>query len=246
MINVHFEAMDRQSMALVQSAEKMAKFLREHEPYRRPFCDVLRDSAKWHYTNCKQEMEDFKSQILKKRKKSEDDEAYISLLDALFGHVRSEDDLHDMRGIMPEQMLRCQAEQGHIRNDGWRIETGCAVKINNQIIICKLSAGNLEKTKKTVDLGAWQHNKQIGRFVEAKVAPDTFKKLDSDYLKCLRTALQQYPEVQFKICIFAIDRAELVRNAVLQAGYDIDANTEIIGRDDIFHTNFLEVPLKAS
>lgn len=241
MINVHFEAMDRQSMALVKSAEKMAKFLRENEAYMRPFCDILRDSAKWRYINCKKEMEDFKCQILKKRKKSKTDNIYITLLGALFGHIRSDDDLNNIRGIMPEQILLCQVEQDHCRNDGWRIETGCAVKINNQKIVCKTSAGYLEKIKQTVDLGAWQHNQQIGRFVEAKVAPGTFRKPDGDYLKSLRAALRHYQEVQFKIYIFAIDRKELVRNAVSQAGYDIDVNTEIIGRDDVFQTNFLDI-----
>lgn len=244
MINMRFVRMDQQPVRFTRPARDMALFLKDHEPYRHRFFVVLRNSAYWFYANIQFELEDEKSQLLKKRNKSEDDKDYIRLLEALFKQARSIEDLSDIRGIVPEQILQVQVEQERKERDGWEIGTGCAVQINNREVIDRTQS--TEKRKHTVDLGAWQYERQIGRFVEAKAAPKTFKEPDSDYLKCLRTALQQYPEVQFKICIFAIDRAELVRNAVLQAGYDIDANTEIIGRDDIFHTNFLEVPLKAS
>ena len=244
MINVHFVRMDQQPVRFTRPARDMALFLKDHEPYRHRFFGVLRNSANWFYANIKLELKKKKRQLLKKRNKSEDDKNYIRLLEALFKQARSIEDLSDIRGIVPEQILQVKVEQERQERDGWKIETGCAVQINNREVIDRTPS--IEKQKRTVDLGAWQYERQIGRFVEAKASPNTFKEPDSNYLKCLRAAFLRQEDVCFRIYIFAIDDKNLVRKAVLRAGYDIDEHTEIIGRDDIFHTNFLEVPLKAS
>ena len=244
MINVHFQVLDRQRMSFVTVTEKMAKFLKQHQEYMRMFSDVLRNSAGWTCSNYRNELEDIKEHFKQHRKHAENDDTYLKLLNNIFHQANCDEDLEKIRGIAAEQILYCQVVSERKRNDGWKVETGCAVQVGTYTVSYRMETE--EESKCTVDLGAWHHNQQMGRFIEAKVAPASFRKVDGNYLKCLRETFQQWANVKFKIYIFAIDQKELVRCAVSRAGYDIDANTEIIGREDIFQTNFLEIRSEAS
>ena len=116
---------------------------------------------------------------------------------------------------------------------------GCKVKIDGVPVLYE--AKEEGESKKTVDLGAWLHAHQTGNFVEAKVAPTSFHEKDKMYLNILRQELQRHGEVSYTIFIFALDEEDLVKEKILACGYELQKDTILLGKTNIFSENILRV-----
>jgi hypothetical protein len=239
-MQVEFNHTDRKGSDLLIAAERMAKFICGHSGYLYSFCDVLRKSSTWKITDYKDKLDPKMNIIRNKRKKSNTDEEYISVLENFYAVCKKDDDINDVRGMFPEQLLR-EICRNNIHSKVWRVSTGCTVKIDGNLVMYK--DADSESSKKTVDIGAWLHAKQAGSFMEAKVAPGTFQSVDKEYLDLLRDELKKDTNVKYKIFIFAMDNVDLVLEKICLSGYDLGVDTVILGRDNIFTTDIL--PLSA-
>ena len=120
MVQVEFHSSDIKSPGQLRAAEAMAKFVYEHQEYMEKLCDVIRISYTWKIADYKQKLERRIDNIHRKRVKSDEDTSYIKYLTNLYGQCKSDEDIQDVRGMVPEEILR-QIWKHHPQKRSWKV-----------------------------------------------------------------------------------------------------------------------------
>lgn len=239
---ISFERTDRKKTSHVQIAGRLAEFLVGHEGYIDKFFRLLRhtpdkvcigDGKKKFMTEA---VEPHLKYFREKRSKSQADEDYISLIEKAMEVCKNVDDINELRGLIPEHILECIYKQAGLSAKIWVHKMGCVVSIDSKPVRCADPEDRYD-TRQTVDFGCWNCEQQYGIFIEAKVAPDSFGKLDALYLNELRKRLEaanlggQHSE--YLIFLFAIDSREYVKEKARQAGLEMNERVGVMGTEGL-------------
>ena len=239
-IRINFERLDRGNVSFRSAAERMAKFIYDHQEYFYHLAYVVRVSKNWTFNNYQEELTKYTNPLKPTMTASAHNEKleqeYIYTLTNLYGLCKKDADIHILRGILVEYVFSttCKAQS----NRDWTLEVGCAVKINGRTVEYKCN--EIDESKKTVDLGAWNFFKQSGIFAEVKVSPDVFGDKDCGFLQCLRNILRFHDLVRYKIYVFSLKQKNLMKAKIESLGYPLDIDTIILAPDNLFTENFFD------
>ena len=236
MVRVEFGRSDySRTLKSQAAAASMAKFLyapdSNRERHLRNFCSIIRVSYCWTILNYRAKLDKHFNLLRQRKVKDARDEEYFNLVINLFGTCKSDEDIHNMRGLVTEYLIWQLCQINRIK--GWSMRMGCTVTIDGHLV--KVTDG--DNSKKTVDVGAWFYSKSYGVFIESKVHPMSFHMIDAAYLEALRAELKKYKEITYRICLFSLDADGLMECRAAQEGYVINDDTLIICEDDIIDEN---------
>ncbi len=238
-ILINFKRLDYGNIKFHSVAEKMAKFVYEHQEYFYNLAYVIRTSKSWTLRNCQKELRKYtnplKPAMTMFRRDEKLDQDYVDILKCSYGLCRNDADIHILRGILAEYVFSnaCKVKKP---NGNWKLETGCAVEIDGQKVEYRNDV--VTDSKKTVDLGGWNFSEQKGIFAEVKVSPDVFCSKDSGFLQNLKNILVRYKFICYKIYVFSLEQKNLMREKIESLGYAVGSDTVILDPASLFTEDF--------
>ena len=154
-IQINFERLDRGNIPFRSVAEKMSKFIYDHQEYFYHLAYVVRVSKTWTFNDCQEKLTKYTNPLKPTMAASTSDEGlereYADILNRSYGLCKKDSDIHTLRGVFAEYVFStaCKAQS----NRDWTLEVDCVVKINSQNVEYKCD--EFDESKKNLDLGAW-------------------------------------------------------------------------------------------
>ena len=238
-VQITLTSKDRDHINFRSAAERMAKFLYNHREYMRNFVYIIRNSYDWNENNYKINLQKYLYPNVRFLQKeywnTEAEECYKNNVTYMYSLCKNNVEINILRGMLPEYLNYhiCKLQS----NRNWSVMLGCSIKINDdQTIFVKEN----DKSKMTVDVGAWNFYNQCGIFSEVKVSPDAFNKIDALYLQTIRKVFKTFNEIKYKIYIFSLERIKLMKSKINSLNYELENDTIILDEVSIFEEKFLQ------
>jgi hypothetical protein len=233
MVIINLERKDRQLFSFRNITEAIAACVIAHPIYLSQFIQFIRNSSQYDVDRFHKTIARIQQRIQKKRCPANSDDEYVKLLGGLSRACKKSDDVNDLRGILAEQIFFQCFNRLSLGRD-WTIRMGCSVKINGEIVFCRLG----DESKITVDLAAWCFNRQVGKFYEVKVSPYAFKEVDCAYLSLLYSRLANAGLTDYKIGIFSLDDPILFLERIRSQGIVLHDEIAVLSIRDFIDDSY--------
>ncbi|MBR6012514.1 MAG: hypothetical protein IK062_01865 [Selenomonadaceae bacterium] len=237
-IQVYFKRLDYGNIRFHSVAERMAKFVCNHQEYLFHLAYVIRNSKNWTLKDCQEKLcsyiDPIRPIMTVSNRDEKSDQNYTDILKYSYGLCKKDVDVNILRGVFAEWLFSCSCSTKLTRD--WKYEVGCAVEIDGKKVEYRNDA--TAESKKTVDLGGWNFSEQSGIFAEVKVSPDVFDGKDCGFLQCLRNTLRLYDFVRYKIYVFSLRQKNLMKERIESLGYPLSSDTVILAPDNLFAEKF--------